>query len=123
MLTELQPGTFAEELALLLQRYKEGTPIPGSKRQVRLRNHWAIPPAIYQVFQDYLNVTKERFASPLNYQPEMAEYWSCHTRDQLFGAHQQFVVDAERACDALPGGVTVDAMRESTAALLDSVSA
>ncbi|MEY2966813.1 MAG: hypothetical protein RLY50_863 [Actinomycetota bacterium] len=35
---------------------------------------------------------------------------------------KDFVVEAERACDALPGGGTVDAMREATAALLDSVS-
>ena len=35
---------------------------------------------------------------------------------------KQFVAEAERACDALPGGATVDAMRESTSALLHSVS-
>ena len=36
---------------------------------------------------------------------------------------KDFVTEAERACDALPGGSTVEAMREATAALLDSVSA
>ena len=34
---------------------------------------------------------------------------------------REFVAEAENACDALPGGSTVDAMREATAALLSSV--
>ena len=33
-----------------------------------------------------------------------------------------FVAEAERACDALPSGATVDAMRETTASLLASVT-
>ncbi len=37
-------------------------------------------------------------------------------------AAKSFVDDAERACDVLPTGRTVDAMREATAALLASVS-
>lgn len=37
-------------------------------------------------------------------------------------AAKSFVDDAERACDVLPAGRTVDAMREATAALLASVS-
>ena len=37
-------------------------------------------------------------------------------------AAKSFVDDAERACDVLPSGRTVDAMREATAALLASVS-
>ena len=37
-------------------------------------------------------------------------------------AAQSFVDDAERACDVLPAGRTVTAMREATAALLASVS-
>ena len=87
LMAALNPGTFAEELALLLLRYKEGTPVAGTKRQVKLKNHWSTPPAIYSLFQNMLQTTKERFASPLNYNTKMAEYWSCHERDQLFGAH------------------------------------
>ena len=37
-------------------------------------------------------------------------------------AARSFVADAERACDALPQGVTTDAMRAATAALLATVS-
>jgi len=39
------------------------------------------------VLQQHLGVTKERFASPLNFNDDLPEYWSCHERDQLFGAH------------------------------------
>jgi heptaprenyl diphosphate synthase len=34
---------------------------------------------------------------------------------------RSFVADAERACDALPSGITTDAMRKATAALLATV--
>jgi heptaprenyl diphosphate synthase len=37
-------------------------------------------------------------------------------------AARSFVADAERACDALPQGITTDAMRAATAALLATVS-
>ena len=33
-----------------------------------------------------MQIDKERFASPLNYNPRMAHYWSVHERDQVFGA-------------------------------------
>jgi heptaprenyl diphosphate synthase len=35
---------------------------------------------------------------------------------------RSFVADAERACDALPQGITTDAMRKATAALLATVA-
>lgn len=84
---KLQPRSFPEELAALVRRYKEGTPIPGTKRKVDLTNHWATPPGIYDTFQAAIpELCKERFASPLNYHPGMAMYWSAFERDQLFGA-------------------------------------
>jgi ribonuclease HI len=86
MAQKMKAGTFAQELALLLARYKQGVPIAGSNRTVEMKNHWATPPAIYSYLQDKWGVHKERFASPLNYHPDMQAYWSCHERDQLFGA-------------------------------------
>ena len=84
---QLEPQSFAEELARLIHRYKNGTRIPGSKRRVDLTNHWATPPAIYQELQRHLpQMHQERFASPLNYHPGMQRYWSCFERDQIFGA-------------------------------------
>jgi hypothetical protein len=35
---------------------------------------------------------------------------------------RSYVADAERACDALPSGITAEAMRAATAALLATVS-
>jgi hypothetical protein len=86
--TALQAKSFPEELAHLLQRYKQGSKVPGSKRKVNLQNHWATPPTIYQTLQHHLpHLTQERYASPLNYHPAMTRSWSCFERDQLFGAH------------------------------------
>ena len=88
IVAKLQPRSFPEEVAALLRRYKEGTPIPGTKRKVDLRNHWATPPGVYQMLQDAIPqlTSQERFASPLNYHPGMTKYWSAFERDQLFGA-------------------------------------
>ena len=84
---KLQPRSFPEEVAALLRRYKEGTPIPGTKRKVDLKNHWATPPGVYQMLQEAIpQLSQERFASPLNYHPGMTKYWSAFERDQLFGA-------------------------------------
>ena len=84
---ELEPQSFAEELARLLLRYRNGTRIPGSQKRVDLTNHWTTPPGIYQALQKHLpQMNKERFASPLNYNPGMKWYWSCFKRDQIFGA-------------------------------------
>jgi ribonuclease HI len=84
---QLEPKGFAEELAGLLRRYREGMPVPGTKRKVKLTNHWATPGGVYRKLQAQLpQLAKERFASPLNYNPDMRRYWSCYPRDQLFGA-------------------------------------
>jgi hypothetical protein len=73
--TTLQAKSFPEELAHLLQRYKQGSKVPGSKRKVNLQNHWATPPNIYQTLQHHLpQLTQERYASPLNYHPDMTRY-------------------------------------------------
>lgn len=83
----LQPKTFAEEVAALLRRYKEGVNIPGTNRKVDLTNHWATPTGIYDMLQEKIpGLCQERFASPLNCHPHMQRYWTCFERDQLFGA-------------------------------------
>jgi len=84
---QLDTQSFAEELARLLKRYKNGTAVPGLKRKVDLTNHWATPEGIYSELQQHLcHLTQERFASSLNYHPGMKRYWSCFERDQVFGA-------------------------------------
>ena len=60
IVAKLQPRSFPEEVAALLRRYKEGTPIPGTKRKVDLKNHWATPPGVYQMLQDARPSAKSR---------------------------------------------------------------
>ena len=61
--------SFADALARLTYRYKEGAAVLGTTRKVKLSNHWATPGGIYEQLQRSLGLTKERFASPLNYNP------------------------------------------------------
>ena len=46
----------------------------------------ATPPEVYEALRQLTDITKERFASPLNYNPTFTMYWSAHKRDQIFGA-------------------------------------
>lgn len=86
---QLRAGTFAEELYALMCRYKDGAQVQTRTNKpgmIKIKNHWATPPEIYEVLQELLQIDKERFASPLNYNPRMRQYWSIHERDQIFGA-------------------------------------
>jgi ribonuclease HI len=88
MLRRLKAGSFAEELYALMCRYKDGAQVKTHKftRTVKIKNHWATPPEIYEALRQQTGITKERFASPLNYNPTFRMYWSAHKRDQIFGA-------------------------------------
>jgi hypothetical protein len=87
LMRRLKAGPFAKEVYSLMCRYKDGALLnPENQSKVKLRNHWATPAAIYDAIRENLGVTKERFASPLNYNPRMTQYWSAHQRDQIFGA-------------------------------------
>ena len=83
----LQPACFEEEMYRLLLRYKPGSRIAGTRRRVDMKNHWTTPPQLMNILQQHLGISKERFASPLNFNEHTQQYWSCHARDQLFGAH------------------------------------
>jgi hypothetical protein len=82
----LKPACFEQELYRLLARYKPGSSIDGTRRRVDLKNHWTTPPQLMNILQHHLGISKERFASPLNFNERTQHYWSCHARDQLFGA-------------------------------------
>jgi ribonuclease HI len=83
--SKLEVGSFATELALLLRRYRTGARIQGG-REVKMDNHWAVEAGVMRALQDFLGLEKERYASPLNYNPELQEYCAVHERDQVFGA-------------------------------------
>ena len=87
LLNRLQGGSFAKELYALMCRYKDGATIDSKTHsKFKLANHWATPEEIYRVIQRHTLTSHERFASPLNWSPEFANYYSIHKRDQLFGA-------------------------------------
>ena len=89
LMQQLKVSSFAEELYALMCRYKDGAQVRNSSHKtgtIKVKNHWATPPEIYHALQDLMQIDKERFASPLNYNPRMAHYWSVHERDQVFGA-------------------------------------
>ena len=79
-------GPFEEEVASLLHRYKDGSLEPSTGKKVKLKNHWAIPPGVFEAFRKHLRIEKERFASPLNFDPFHAHYWSMYERDSVFDA-------------------------------------
>jgi ribonuclease HI len=80
-------GYFEADLAALLRRYRQGAAVTGRDGRVKLENHWATPPKFFEVLKSRFKLRKERFASPLNFNPFLEEYWSVHPEDALFGAH------------------------------------
>ena len=66
---KLKAGTFPQELYALMCRYRDGAQIKDHKaiRKVQIKNHWATPPEVYEALRQLTDITKERFASPLNY--------------------------------------------------------
>ncbi len=48
-----------------------------------MKNHWTTPSQLMSILQQHLGISKERFASPLNFNEHTQQYWSCHARDQL----------------------------------------
>ena len=69
LMKRLKAGTFAEELYSLMSRYKDGTTVGTGGRTIKLTNHWATPREVYAAIVEFAKVTKERFASPLNFSP------------------------------------------------------
>ena len=51
-----------------------------------MRNHWATPPVLMGRLIKALRLTIERFASPLDFCPEMRQDLSAKEDDQAFGA-------------------------------------
>jgi ribonuclease HI len=46
-----------------------------------------LPPHIHSAFQKWAQVTQEKMASPLDFNPQYQHYWSSDPRDIIFGAH------------------------------------
>jgi hypothetical protein len=55
------------EMYRLLLRYKPGSRIAGTRRRVDMKSHWTTPSQLMGILQQHLGISKERFASPLNF--------------------------------------------------------
>ena len=75
----------SNSIARLLNRYTKKTS-DGSKKS-KLANQCTTPDRYIQAFKRGLSETTERFASPLNFNPNMTCYFSMYAEDALFGAN------------------------------------
>ena len=75
---------FAQALADLIHRYKEGR--KEGKYIVNQRNHWTVPEPLMRLAMEGLSAKQERFACPLNFHPSMGTYFSPFAGDNVFGA-------------------------------------
>ena len=88
LVRKLRPRGFAEEVALLLIRYRTGArKVVGT---VNMQNHWSTPGVLLSSLRGMFATATEKFASPLNHDVGIPRYCSAHERDALFGA----IVDA-----------------------------
>jgi hypothetical protein len=80
------PISFASELVGLVARKD----ISASKLTFKkIKDSFAriLPSHITAAFQKWALVTKEKMASPLDYDPKFPHYWSEHPRENVFGAN------------------------------------
>ena len=80
------PIIFASELVGLIARKDTSASIHTNKKT---KDSFAriIPSHITAAFQKWALVTKEKMASPLDYDPKFPHYWSEHPRDKVFKAN------------------------------------
>ena len=84
LMSTLGATCFEHEVALLMNRYK----ITKEDDVVKANELRRSTPDVYmQAFKDGLGIQCERFASPLDFNPEMQQYYSLHDRDKVFGAN------------------------------------
>lgn len=86
LFTALGDKGFVQEVAKLLHRYplKNGNnakDLHGAKRT------WSIDSNYMEMFAGGLNVGIERFALPLDFNPQSTTYYSLHEQDRVFGAN------------------------------------
>jgi len=77
----------ATEIVGLLQRYKlQISSLNNIGKKARYSNLYCIPRHIMTSLQKWTLVIKQKFASPLDFDPSYQAYWSKITRDTVFGA-------------------------------------
>jgi hypothetical protein len=80
------PISFASELVGLIAR-KDISASKHTNKKSKDSFSWILSSYITAAFQKWALVTKEKMASPLDYDPKLPHYWSEHPRDIVFGAN------------------------------------
>ena len=75
---------FPMAVANLMSRYKEGRET--ENYCIKMKNYWTIPEHLMTAITSGFAVATERFASPLNFNAEMARYFTPFKEDKAFGA-------------------------------------
>ena len=75
----------ATEIVRLLRRYKlQLSSLNNIGKKARDSNMYCTPRHIMTSLQIWASVTKQKFASPLDFDPSYQAYWSKNTRDTVF---------------------------------------
>jgi hypothetical protein len=85
-MSSLLPLALPSELVGLIARKNISTSKHTNKK-IKDSFSWILPSHISAAFQKWALFTKEKMASPLEYDPESPHYWSEHPRDKMFGAN------------------------------------
>jgi hypothetical protein len=80
------PVSFASELEGLIAR-KDISDSKHTNKKIKDSFARILPSHINTAFQKWALVTKEKMASPLDYDPKFPHYWSEHPRDKVFEAN------------------------------------
>jgi hypothetical protein len=78
--------SFASELVGLIAR-KDISASKHTNKKIKDSFARILPSHITTAFQKWALVTKEKMASPLDYDPKSPHYWSEHPREKVFGAN------------------------------------
>lgn len=76
--------SFEHAVVSLLSRYNDKGK---HSTQSNMQQHWSTPDAYMKAMKEGLQLSTERFASPLNFSPHLTSYYSLQEEDQLFGAN------------------------------------
>jgi hypothetical protein len=58
----------------------------GNSTKAKCSQYRALPTHNITAFRNHAQVTKERKAAPLDFTPELQEFWTAHPRDRSFGS-------------------------------------
>ena len=74
----------ATEIQGLLHRLPQIS-MTGNNTKAECSHYWALPTHYMTAFRNHVLVTKETMASPLDFNPELQEFWTADPGNRVFG--------------------------------------